>query len=134
MSYTDHVALLRQAYDAMAAGDSATVVAAFAEDGILHVATDGPFGGDHKGHEAIRRLLGGLFEWTGGTLRMEVQEIFADEEHGVTLLTETATRAKDGATLDLRETHLCRFLNGRIVELWDIPAPEGKADHDAFFS
>lgn len=134
MSYTDHVGVMRQTYDAMASGDGAAVVAAFAEDGVLHVSTHGPFGGDHKGHEAIARVLGGLFEWTGGTLRMDIEELFADEQHGVALLTETATRARDGATLSVRETHLCRFEHGHIAELWDIPSPLDRADHDAFFS
>ena len=90
MSYTDHVALLRKAYEAMAAHDRETVVGVVADDGLLHVNTEGPFGGDHQGHDAIARLLGGLFEWTGGTLRMEVDELFADDQHGVVLLTETS--------------------------------------------
>lgn len=134
MSYLDHAALLRHGYDAMTADDAATVVAMFADDGVLHVNTDGPFGGGHQGHDAIAETLAGLVEWTGGTLWMEVQDIIADETHGVTVIHETATRARDGATPDVTEVHLCRFHNGRIAELWDIPAPSAKGAHDGFFS
>lgn len=53
MSEHDYVALLRKGYQAMADGDPATVVAMFADDGVMHSSSVGRLGGDHKGHEAI---------------------------------------------------------------------------------
>lgn len=41
-------------------------------------------------------FFGSLFEWTGGTLRLDVEEIFADEDHGVVLVRESATGRKTG--------------------------------------
>jgi len=128
-----NAALLRTAYESLAAGDPGPVLHAFAPDGVLHIA-NGVFVGDHVGAEAISRVLGGLFEWTAGTLRLDVEEIFADETHGVVLLRESGTRATDGAELDVRETHLLRIDGGLVTEFWDLPAEAGREAHDAFFS
>lgn len=132
--FQENAALLRKGYEAIAAGDPGPVVGMFASDGVLHANVDGPLGGDHRGHAAIGQFLGNLFEWTGATLRIDVEEIFADDDHGVVLVRESATRARDGVALDVRETHLCRFENGLVADFWDIPAPSQKAVHDAFFS
>jgi hypothetical protein len=126
-------ALLRDAYESLAKGDPTAVLNAFAADGVLHI-TSGAFTGDHVGPEAVAQVLGGLVEWTGGTLRLQVQEIFADDSHAVVLLRETATRARDGAELDVRETHLLHLENGFVVDFWDLPAEAGRDAHDAFFS
>ena len=135
MSEHDYAALLRKGYQAMADGDPATVVGMFAANGIMHNADVGPpLGGDHHGHEAIAANLGALFQWTGGTVRLDVQEIFVGEEHAVALVRETARRARDGATLDVLETHLFRFRGGEVAEFWDLPAAGQRSVHDEFFS
>ena len=76
-----NTALLRKGYEAMAAGDLPGVVGMFAPDGVMHVGGDGPFTGAQQGQEAIAQTLGGLFEWTGGTMRLEVEQIFADDQN-----------------------------------------------------
>jgi ketosteroid isomerase-like protein len=135
MSEHDYAALLRKGYQAMADGDAATVVGLFAADGTMHNAEVGPpLGGDHHGREAIAANLGALFQWTGGTLRFGLQEIFFGEEHAVALVRETARRARDGATLDLLETHLFRFRDGEVAEFWDLPSAQQRSEHDEFFS
>jgi hypothetical protein len=123
---------LRQAYAAMAAGDLPTVLSAFAPDAVMHIRGNGPISGDHKGIEAITGVLVHGFELTGGTQKLDVREVFADAEHGVVVVHETATRAADGVTLDVLETNLFRFgPDRRVVEFWDIPADPKR--HDDFF-
>jgi hypothetical protein len=109
------------------------VLGLFAPHGVLHV-TNGLFEGDHVGPEAIVQLLAGLFEWTGGTLRLDVEEVFADDAHGVILLRETGRRATDGAELDVRETHVVHIEDDLVVEFWDLPADADKDAHETFFS
>jgi ketosteroid isomerase-like protein len=82
----------------------------------------------------IGAFFGGLFEWTGGTLRPEAEEVFADEVHGVVLVRESARQAEDGALLDVRETHLFRFRDGQVAEFWDLPAASQRSIHDDSFS
>jgi uncharacterized protein len=130
---TDVAGLVREAYESLAKGDPTAVLSAFAADGVLHI-TSGAFAGDHVGPDAIAQVLGGLFEWTGGTLRLQVEEIFADDSRAAVLLRETGTRARDGAELDVRETHVLHLRNGLVVDFWDLPAQAGRDAHDAFFS
>jgi ketosteroid isomerase-like protein len=125
--------ILRKAYEGLAAGDPSAVLSSFAAEGVLHI-ENGTFGGDYVGPEAIAGVLAGLFEWTGGTLRLDVEEIFTDEKHGVALVRETGRRARDGVELDVRETHLLHIENGLVVDFWDLPAIAGRDAHDAFFS
>jgi ketosteroid isomerase-like protein len=123
---------LRHVYAAFGEGDLPTVLAAFAPDAVFHVRGNGPMAGDHKGHEAITAVLVHGFELTGGTQRIEVRDIFADAEHGVAVTFETATRAADGAKLEVAETHLIRFgPDGLATDFWDIPADPDR--HNDFF-
>jgi ketosteroid isomerase-like protein len=133
MSEHPNVGVLRKGYEAMAQGDLPAVLGLFAENGVLHVKAQAPLGGDHKGREAIGQALGHLFDWTGGTVSMEVKEIFADDDHAVVLVHETATRAADGTSLDVHEAHLFRLKNGEATEFWDMPAEPDRGIHDAFF-
>jgi hypothetical protein len=130
---TEIAAVLRDAYESLATGDPTAVLNAFAADGVVHI-TSGAFSGDHVGPDAIAQVLGGLFEWTGGTLRLQVEEIFADDSHAVVLLRETGKRARDGVELDVRETHLLHLEDGLVVDFWDLPAAAGRDAHEAFFS
>lgn len=136
MGALENDALLRKGYEAMAAGDLAAVVGMFSPDAVLHVTGPGRFHGDHRGHDEIVATFIGLFEWTGGTLRLEPQDVFADDDHGVVTVRETATRASDGATLDVRESHLFRIdaSSGLVRDFWDIPATSDREAHDAFFA
>jgi len=75
---------------------------------VVHFKGDGPNSGDRKGSEAITAALIGRYELTGGTHKFEVHDIFADDDHGVAVIRETATRT-DGATLDVEESHMVTF-------------------------
>jgi ketosteroid isomerase-like protein len=126
------VARFRQAYAALAAGDLPAVLEQFAPDIIFHVGGDGPLAGPQKGREAAAAALVHGFEVSGGTQRFDVRSIFADDDHAVVHVRETATRAADGATLDVEEVHLFAIdPDGLIAEIWDIPADPQV--HDDFF-
>lgn len=134
MDTGSNVQLLRRGYEALAAGNPAETVAMFAADAVMHVGGYGPLAGDKVGRGAISQHLQKLGELTAGSLRLDVEEIFADDSHGVVVLTERATRASDGATLTARETHLMRLDGGAIVEFWDIPREADREAHDSFFA
>ena len=67
----------------------------------------------------------------GGNPFSRGSSIYADDQHGVVVMRETATRP-DGATLDIDEVHIIAFdSEGRISDLWDLPSdPEA---HNRFF-
>ena len=132
MAEHPNVPRVRQAYAALAAGDLPSVLAQFAPDIIFHIGGDGPLAPVQKGIEGATAALMHGFELTGGTQRFELRNVFADDDHAVIHVRETATRAADGKPLDVEEVHLFAFdADNRIVEIWDIPADP--KTHDDFF-
>ena len=59
---------------------------------------------EHPNVERVRDAY--TFEPTGGTQKLEIPGIFADDRHAVVVVHETASRP-DGATLDVDEVSIC---------------------------
>jgi ketosteroid isomerase-like protein len=126
-----NVQKIRSAYSAFAAADLAVALKDLAPDAVFHFNGSGPLSGDHTGVDEISAALIGTFELTGGTQKLDIASIFADDHHGVVVLRETASRP-DGATLDVDEVHVLAIDGeGRITDLWDLPSDP--ASHDRFF-
>ncbi|HEY4396703.1 MAG TPA: nuclear transport factor 2 family protein [Acidimicrobiia bacterium] len=131
MSEHPNVAVVRAAYAAFDKSDLNRALADLAVDAVFHFTGDGPNSGDHKGREAIEAALIRNYELTGGTQKLDIHSIFADDKHAIVTMRETAGRA-DGATLDMEEAHILGIdPEGKITDLWDVPVdPEA---HDRFF-
>jgi uncharacterized protein len=131
MAEHPNVNRLRELYAALDNSDLNGALANLADDAVFHFKGEGPNSGDRRGRNAIQAVLIGRHELTGGTHKFEIHEIFADDDHGVGVVRETATR-KDGATLDVEESHVLAFnAAGKITETWDL---QTDADaHDRFF-
>lgn len=131
MAEHPNVQRIRDAYAAFAVGDLTTALKDLAPDAVFHFNGSGPLSGDRTGGDDISAGLIGVFELTGGTQKLDIASVFADDHHGVVVLHETASRP-DGATLDVDEVHLLALDGeGRITEFWDVPNdPEA---HDRFF-
>lgn len=126
-----NVARVRDAYAAFSTGDLNGALKDLADDAVFHFNGEGPNSGDHKGRDAIEKALIAAFELTGGTQMLEIKDVFADDNHAIVVLHETATRT-DGATLDMDEVHVLTIdPDGKITDLWDVPADPDV--HDAFF-
>jgi uncharacterized protein len=89
---TDNLSLLRDGYQAFAAGDMARLAELFADDIVWHSPGDNP-PGEYRGRDAVFALFARLAEETGGTFRADVHDLLANDEHGVGLVTVTARRA-----------------------------------------
>jgi ketosteroid isomerase-like protein len=84
--------LLRQGYDAFARGDMDWLGEHFADDIVWHVPGQHQFAGDHRGKDAVFALFAKQMELTGGSFRLDIHDVLANDEHGVALATATATR------------------------------------------
>ncbi len=126
-----NVGRVRDAYAAFAKGDLDNALKDLADDCVFHFGGHGPNSGDHKGRAAIEKALIANFEMTGGTQALDIKGVFADDQHATVVLHETAIRT-DGATLAVDEVHVLTIdSDGKITNLWDLPAD---ADvHDSFF-
>jgi ketosteroid isomerase-like protein len=131
MGQHPNVVRVRDAYTAFANADLNGALKNLADDAVFHFGGEGPNSGDHKGRAAIEKALVANFELTGGTQSLDVKDVFADDNHAVVVVHETATRT-DGAILDLNEVHVLAIdPDGNITDLWDLPTDPDV--HDAFF-
>lgn len=115
---------LRTAYDAFAKGDVETVMGLLTDDIEYHIPGRSLLSGSYTGKDEVLGLFGKLMELSGGTFRIEVQDILANDEHGVTLTIERGQR--DGKTLQNRAVHVwdlqdgkCTKFQGYNEEIWD---------------
>ena len=131
MAEHPNVGRVRDAYAAFAAGDLDAALKDLADGAVFHFGGEGPNSGDHRGRAAIDQALIANFELTGGTQVLDIREIYADDEHAVVVLRETATRT-DGAQLDIDEVHVLKIdADGKFTDLWDLPTDPDV--HDRFF-
>jgi hypothetical protein len=117
-----NVARIVQGYEAFAAHDVDGVLGLLSPDVVWHV-NGGRFAGHHKGRAEVAAHLACLAEFTGGSLLLNVLDVFADDHHAIAHVRETASRAVDGARLDVREAHVYHLdPDGRATEFWNVHA------------
>lgn len=118
--------LLRNGYAAFGAGDMETVRALFSEDIRWHNGGSSQISGSYGGHEEVFAMFGRMMESTGGTFRLDIHDILANDTHGVVLLTARATR--DGQEVSVREANIWHLADGKAIEFWDFAEDNGKLD------
>jgi ketosteroid isomerase-like protein len=106
--------LLRHAYEAFAAGDVPTVLETCSDEITWHVPGRSPLSGDYKGHDEVVGFFGKSMELSGGTLRVEVDEILAAGARVIALTTVSAER--NGRRWSSPEVHVWRVVEGKAVE------------------
>ena len=107
---------IKSAYEAFGRGDIQALFEMWTDDIAWHQAGESPLAGDHKGKEQVAAFLAGLAQQTEGTFRAELRHALADDNHGYSLHTTTAT--KDGEELEAWEILGYRFEDGRFAEIW----------------
>ena len=124
----DHpnVELLRKGYGAYGSGDLAVLTELFADDLVWHVAGRNQLSGDYKGRDQVFGFFGKIMELSGGTAVLDVHDILANDEHGVVLVSNSATR--DGKSFSGQDVHTFHIREGRVVEFWDLPVDQYAAD------
>ena len=115
----DHpnVELLRRGYVAYGAGDLDTINELFHDDVVWHVAGRGAIAGEYKGKEQVFGLFAKIAELSDGTATIDVHDLLADDEHGVALVRESATRG--GRSHEGNASHVFHIRDGKVTEFWD---------------
>ncbi len=106
-----HETVLRNAYAAFNRDDLDGFLEPFADDAVLHGAD-----GDVEGKEGIRAVVEMLRQLSGGTLRIEVHDVLANDEHTVVLQTTRAERG--GEQLADRVVYVFHVRDGLITDAW----------------
>lgn len=113
MAEHPNVAVIRRTYEAT---DIATLAGFYAEDLVWHWPGTGPLCGDYKGRDAVLSAFARIQELCGGTFRIEVHDVLANDEHGVALTRWTAGRPEK--ELNVLDTDVYHIRGGKVVEFW----------------
>lgn len=126
MSEHSNATLIRKGYAAFSAGDVATLTELIAPDAVQHMPGSNMFSGDHHGIENILGMYGRLAQETGGTFKVDLEEVYANDDTVVTIYHATGDRG--GEHLDERHALVFTMREGRAVDLNDIAADADAGD------
>ena len=70
---------LRTMYDAFAKGDVETVMGLLTDE--YHISGRSPVSGSYSGKDEVLSFVGKLMQLSGGTFRLEVEDILANDRH-----------------------------------------------------
>jgi len=118
--------LIRGGFDAFGKGDLDTVGELFADDIVWHFPGASQISGDFSGKDAVLQWLGRSFELTGGTLKLELHDVLANDEHAAALTRVTAQR--EGKSLDDPSIQLFHVKDGKATESWIYPSDQRVSD------
>jgi len=125
MSHPDEE-LVRRGYDAFSKGDMQTLREVFHPDLVWHSPGRNQLSGDHRGVDAVLGFFGRTMELTGGTFRVAVHDVVANDEHVVGLNSVAAERG--GRTLQDTNTLVFHVRDGKATEVWQFWADQYAAD------
>ncbi len=118
--------LLRKGYGAFASGDMAVLTELFAEDVVWHVAGTNPISGVHRGREAVFAAFAKTVELSGGSFKIELHDVLANDEHAVALT--RATGSRQGRQLSSLDTDVYHMSNGKVTEFWSFAEDQRLTD------
>jgi ketosteroid isomerase-like protein len=117
MSVNQNIERARKGYQAFDKGDLDTIRELLDRDVVWHVTGRSRFARDYHG---IDDLFGNFFapiiSETGGTLKNEVHDILASDDHVIVLFTQRAER--NGKKIEVRFAQIQHVRNGKVTESW----------------
>lgn len=125
-----HAQLVAGGYDAVARGDLEALADVLADDIVWHVPGDGRISGDYQGIDGVREFFTTAQQLSHGTMRVELHDIAATDDHTFAIQTNRAER--DGKVLDARAVAVFRVRDGKGTEVWFFT--NSQYDNDAFWS
>jgi uncharacterized protein len=108
-----NASLIRSCYDAFTRGDIAGVLAVLGDDILWHVPGRGPLSSDYHGPSDVLGFFKHFTELSGGTFRVQVDDIFVGGDRVVVLCTESAQRK--GKPWSSSQVHVWTVKNGRAT-------------------
>jgi uncharacterized protein len=108
--------LIRRGYQAFATGDMATLNELFADDIVWHTPGRSQLAGTFRGKEEVFANFQKVAELTGGTFKLDLHAVLADDEHAVVLT--RATGEREGRTLEDNTIQVFHIKDGKVTEQW----------------
>ncbi len=118
--------LLRNGYEAFGKGDMATITELFSEDVVWHLPGNNQLSGVHRGRDAVFAIFAKTTQLSGGSFKIEVHDVLANDEHAVALTRGTASR--QGRQLSSLDTDVYHMSNGKVTEFWSFAEDQRLTD------
>ncbi len=118
--------LVRAGYAAFAKGDMEALGGLFAPDVVWHFPGHSLVSGDVGGLDNVLAWLGKNFELSGGTLKLDIHDVLASDDHAVALITVTAQR--EGKSHRDNSIQLFHVRDGKVKESWIYPSDQEATD------
>ena len=113
-----NVIYVRNLFAAFERADLAEIQTAIPSDAVWHFpGRSGKLAGSHRGRDAILAFLMNVAGLTGGSFRLDMEDVVADDRFAIALFRGHGTR--NGKTLDNPTCLKMRFADGRIAEVWE---------------
>jgi ketosteroid isomerase-like protein len=125
-SDTTNAELIRSGYEAFSRGDVGGALAVFAEDILWHVPGRGPLSRDYHGHAEVLGFFETFMTLSGGTFRIQVDDVLAKGDTVVVLCTESAQR--NGEPWSSPQVHVWTMRGGRAVRFWQYQGDQQTED------
>jgi ketosteroid isomerase-like protein len=108
--------IARRGYDAFNRGDLEASLADLDPGIEWWPASDEPITDPYRGHDGYRRLLAEAREGVPD-LQVEIEELYVVGDQVVTCVRFWGRGRDSGASVEIRETHLARVRQGKIIEV-----------------
>jgi uncharacterized protein len=118
--------IIRKAYQDFAAGNIAAVFGAFDAAITWHIPGHSPLSGDFTGHDQIGGFFQRTMELSRGAFSIDVQNVLADDDLVVALVTVKAQR--NGESSSFPEVHVWRLKNGKVTAFREYQGDEQRED------
>jgi ketosteroid isomerase-like protein len=119
--------VVREGFDRFVQGDVGGLLGLFADDAVWHVPGSNAVAGDYRGRDEIVAFLRRTAELTGGTYRVELLWVVADDEHTVAVYRAQGER-DGGRTLDIEQALLIELRDGLWADIRAQPLDQGAFD------
>ncbi|GAA1988631.1 hypothetical protein GCM10009718_27750 [Isoptericola halotolerans] len=126
MSQT-HRSVLEKVYEAFNAGDVAALDQLFHDDAVMSIPGETQISGVYHGKTEIFGAFARMAELTGGTSRAVVQRMAVDEDGGVVIAVDEATRFGEQVRAEFADVFTVR--GSAVSELRFFPADPAEMAH-----
>jgi uncharacterized protein len=116
MGAAENTSRVRAGYDAFNRADVPVLVDLFDEHIVWHFPGSSRLAGNHRGRDAVLGVLGAYGAAGGGTLKANVIDIMASDDHVAGVANDTASH--NGRSLDVRSTVVFSMREGKVTEAW----------------
>lgn len=125
MGNQEDAAVVRRGYEAFNGGDLETLMGLFADDAVYHVGGSGGLAGDKQGKKAIMAYFAELFTKSGGTAKVELQDVIAGERHTVSV--QSAEAQRNGKSMKQNGVLVFTLRGGKVTEVREFQEDTAKA-------